>query len=127
MIDPVEIGNNRSTAHLDKEGHIMKSITGYVNQRKLKDLVRHLQNVGVKDVDVIEYCSQPTRISHIRLLCQDDTVERVCSLMVKIAGTGTACDHCLRVSDVGFNAIKDISLERSKSSVLAGDRYAYTD
>lgn len=124
MIDPVEIGNNRSTARLDKEGHIMKSITGYVNQVKLQDLVQHLHSVGVKDIDAIEYVSQPAKISHIRILCQDETVERVCSMIVKIASTGTACDHCLRVSDAGRKAIKNFSLEQSQSSVLAGERYA---
>ncbi|GEM_PF-3887199 len=119
---------NNSLNRLDiQEGHRMKSVTGYVNQRKLGDLLRELRNAGVWDISVVEYFSQPARISRIRFLCPDDAVERVCSLMVSIASTGTACDHCCRITDVETNDTGAISLEQSQTLGLRGEEYGYID
>jgi hypothetical protein len=102
----------------------MKSVTGYVNQRRLHELLRELRNAGVREIDVIEYFSQPAGISHLRLVCQDETVEKACSLMAGIGSTGTACDHCLRVVDVETNAYDGNPLQTSYGSRQTGGSYA---
>lgn len=64
----------------------MKSVTGYVNQRKLHELLPELRNAGARRVSIIEYSSQPARVSRIRFLCPDDAVGKVSSPMMNIAG-----------------------------------------
>ncbi len=79
----------------------MKKITAYVDGLRVQHLIRELQALGIKEISVTEYVSSIPKISHLRLFRDVGEVEKVRSLIARIAATGTACDHCFRAMDVG--------------------------
>lgn len=86
----------------------MKKITAYVNGLRVQDLMKELQELGAREMSVIEYVSSIPKISHLGLLCDDREVEIVRSVIDRIGATGTACDYCFRATDVtpGAQAIE---------------------
>jgi nitrogen regulatory protein PII len=82
----------------------MKKITAYVNGLRVQHLMQELQALGIREVRVTEYTSSLPKISFVRFLCEDGEVDRVQSTIDQIGATGTACDHCFRVTDADSGA-----------------------
>ena len=78
----------------------MKNITAYVNTLRVQHLMEELSALGVRELKVKDYFSPSPKISYMKLLCEDDKVEKVRSVIDRIGATGTACDHCFRVTDL---------------------------
>ena len=77
----------------------MKKITAYVNTLRVQHLMEELSALGVRELKVKDYFSPFPKISYMKLLCEDDKVEKVRSVIDRIGATGTACDHCFRITD----------------------------
>lgn len=85
----------------------MKTITAYVDGKKLRFLRQQLERLGVETIEFIEYYSVSPKISWLKLTCNDETAERERLIVADAAHTDTACDQCLRISDAHFDDPND--------------------
>jgi len=86
----------------------MKKVTAYINTIRVHWLVEELEAIGIQEIMVIEFFSPLSKISRLQLLCGDEHVEAVRSIIHQIGTTGSSCDHCVLVSDYFPNSLQPI-------------------
>lgn len=94
----------------------MKKITAYVNTLRIHWLVEELETVGVKEIMVTEYFSPTSQISRMQLLCKDDCVGRIRSIIHKLGTMGAAGDHFIDVTE--YDASNAPPFNATRMSVL---------
>lgn len=97
----------------------MKIINAYVNTTRIHWLVEKLQEVGIREIMVMEFFKMTSQISRLSCFCQDHQIDEVRTIVHKFGTIGPPPDHFINVTDFDPTTLSDMPLGK-RMSLLEG-------